>query len=320
MEPDKPNRSQETPDGAGKPRARRRKNTPYWADALLVLLILGLVGLVYLSLQPGMRPVLDSEVKQGLHAIQLALERYAVDHHGQYPPYLIGGAGEYAEMVKVESGREVYTEPRKCPFPTQLTDPLVREGYLPSYPKNPFVRHISVHGWQMEYNDPLRNGTEEAKLHGTRFGPSCRLMGNVMADRRYAMFTLPRAAEPVRTYADTEYPCADFWPEDAAEPKPFLPGMFFYRSQSHPMLVSEGNAEPQIREPVGSYILGAYGGLRTKGKDVIGPDASGRNAFSPFGGRAGDDSVFGNPDGIRDAVILVLTPPEDIPPARIPGG
>jgi len=287
--------------------------------AFFGLLFLAMLSMVWLtksleSLTGDLRGnAREAEVKANLHAIQLAVERYSVDHSGQYPLFLIGGEGKYAEMVKIEDGREVYTEAKNCPFPTQLIDPLVREGYMPFYPKNPFVRNIGVHGWQMEYDDPLRNGTKEAKLHGTRFGPSCRWMGNVMADKRYATFTLPGATEAVRTYADIEYTCADLWPRGAKEPNPFLPGMFFYRSQSMLALVGGEGAEPQMREMVDSYILGAYGGLRTKGKDVIGPDATGRNSFSPFGGGAADESVFGNPNGIRDAVILVLTPGEDVP-------
>lgn len=313
MENEKQTRPDEPTSGTEKPRLRRRKVTPFPVDALLIAFIVLLLIVIVPNFYGERHGSRETELKSYLHAIQLAVERYATDNNGEYPPYLIGGANEYAVMVKIEDRREIYTRAKNCPFPSQLVDPLVREGYMPSYPRNPFARNGRLHSFQMEHNDPLRNGTEEGKLHGTRFGPSCRLMGNVMADKRYATFTLPGATEPTRTYAEIEYPCADFWPKGAHEPQPFLPGMFFYRSQSRTAQVSKEGGGWEVREMTDSYILGAYGGLRTKGKDVIGPDATGLNAFSPFGGGAGDESVYGNPNGIRDGIILVLTPGEDVP-------
>jgi hypothetical protein len=123
----------------------------------------------------------EAEVKANLHKIQLAVERYATDHGGQYPPYLIGGQGKYSEYV--EGSANAFINVTDCPNREMLSDPLLREGYIEAYPKNPFATNgAAIHRFQVDIKDTLHNGTKEAQTHGTRFGPYCILMGNVMAD------------------------------------------------------------------------------------------------------------------------------------------
>jgi hypothetical protein len=250
----------------------------------------------------------EAEVKSNLHNIQLAIERYATDHGGQYPPYLIGGQGKYSEYV--EDSANAFINIKDCSNRSILSDPLLREGYIEAYPKNPFATNgPAIHHFQGDLNDPLRNGMNEAKIHGTRFGPYCTLMGNVMADNRYTEFTVrddKGVEHTYPTFASVNYPFHDLW--ETNKPKPFLPGEFFYRSYSLP--VNENGVE---REDIETYMLGAYGAIRTKGKDVIGPDPTGVNDVTPFGA---EPNMYGNPNGIRDSIILVLVPAEDVPPKR----
>ena len=64
-------------------------------NALTTLLVLFLAFVFFAMCAPVIiRPhgrAREAEVKQNLHAIQLAVERYATDHDGQYPRYLYGG-------------------------------------------------------------------------------------------------------------------------------------------------------------------------------------------------------------------------------------
>ena len=85
------------------------------------------------------------------------------------------------------------------------------------------------------------------------------------------------------------------------KPTTFLPGEFFYRTGS----VSVNEDGDIVRGDQMNYYLGAYGSRRTRGEDLLGPDPTGKNKFSPFG------PVFrdrGNPDGIADGVIYLLEP------------
>jgi hypothetical protein len=242
----------------------------------------------------------EAEVKANLHKIQLAVERYATDHGGQYPPYLIGGQGKYSEYV--EGSANAFINVTDCPNREMLSDPLLREGYIEAYPKNPFATNgAAIHRFQVDIKDTLHNGTKEAQTHGTRFGPYCILMGNVMADNRYTEFTVrddKGVEHTYPTFANVNYPFSDIWESNV--PKPFLPGEFFYRSRSVKVIV-DGVAHDEVQD----YMLGGYGSIRTKGKDVIGPDPTGENLVTPFGAGPKD---YGNPNGIRDSIILVLTP------------
>jgi hypothetical protein len=250
----------------------------------------------------------EAEVKKNLHEIQVAVEQYATDHGGQYPPYLIGGEGKYSAYIEGSAVGFILVQP--CHDRARLSDPLLREGYLTAYPRNPFAGNgVVFHRFQVDIGDALYNGSEAGSDFGTRFGSQCAMMGNVMPDERYKKFTVrdPLGAEHTySTFADVKYPCSDIWAAD--QPTIFLNGQFFYRSRS-------SKAADGGRDEVRDYILGAYGSNHTKGKDVIGADPTGANLVTPFG--AGPKE-YGNPNGIQDSVILVLTPGEFVPPKPKP--
>ena len=317
----------------------------WWGETAIVLFLVILVAAV------GMPDVFkvsseakEAEVKSNLHHIQLSIERYAVDSGGTYPAYLIGGSGQHSVLAK--DSPNTFVNVQDCPDRKSLADPLLRAGYIDAYPKNPFAMNGSViHRFQEDYGDPLRNGTEEAKLHGTRFGPYCTLMGNVLADFRYTEFTVfgdDGAQSVFPTYADVEYPFFDLWPEGAKKPRPFLPGEFFYKSVGE-ITVTNGtgsqdlSSEPVIPPLTEYYMLGGYGSVHTKGKDAIGPEpkitlrldnntslevpAWTRSTMeqdergylgSPYGPShliSGSDQVsYGSFNGIPDGIILILVP------------
>jgi len=162
------------------------------------------------------------------------------------------------------------------------------------------------------------------------------------------------------------------------KPTPYLPGQFFFKGSGPIVAVGTNDAStaPIIPTDTDQYLLGGYGSIRTKGRDVLGPeqqilfttrsDAGGgdwlaiagspgageqpmiddpehpgngngsgnsttgtrkiwpwtrsRNSTSIYDGspfsasQAGDSNdqlEYGNPNGIRDGIVLVLTAGED---------
>ncbi len=326
-------------------------------ELLVVIVIIGILAAIAL---PNYIKVKDkakeAEVKSNLHNIQLSVERFAVDTGGTYPEYLIGGQGKYSSVVSGSSANP-FVQITDVEDRTLLSDPLLRKGYIDAYPKNPFSANgLAIHKFQEDINDPLRNGpTRASQVQGTRFGPYCTLEGNVLADFRfteYMVIDLSTGTQQVmQSYANQEYPFWDMWASN--KPTPFLPGEFFYKAAG-PVIVSEATTarpdEPLIPTSIEQYMLGGYGAIRTKGKDILGSepmisferftgggatggvgnrfevpswtrstnrwtDQDGRYLGSPYSearpGDTTDQLAYGNPNGVRDGIILVLVPGED---------
>jgi hypothetical protein len=297
-----PNEPAESPPASDKRKQTGCMGLSWPATIALAVVAVFVIAMCMPNIQVVSYSAREAEVKQNIHSIQLAIERYSVDDPaGSYPAYLIGGAGQYSAFS--EHSPDKFINVTDCADANALCDPLLREGYLNYYPRNPFVHSgsVSLHNLQVKSEDPLRNSSPEANIHGTRFGPDCTQMGNVMADNRYTEFTI-RDEKGIEytypTFANVEYPCADMW--KGKKPTAFLPGEFFYRTGNREII--DGR---DIRGDLCDYYLGAYGGSHTRGEDRLGPDPTGRNEFSPF------SSVhinLGNPDGIPDGIIIMLEP------------
>jgi len=289
----------------------------------------------------------NEESYQGLHDIQVAVERYHRDA-GQYPAYLIGGEARYAAKIAAGSEKNAFIGIRDCPR-EGVSDPLLRGGYLTKYPGNPFIKSgAALHEVQANLpsslagEDPLRNASSDGPTLGTRFGPRCLTMGNVLADPRYTQWETKttgagQLAMLSDSWANIEYDFWDMWIGD--KPLPFLPGEFFYKSAG-PLALSAAEppaaSKPLLPTSITDYILGVYGGIGEKGKDILGTeptlrlklsdgserdiaswtrsttDPTAKPDGSPYGFATNTASPFrlsyGNPNGVRDALILVLTP------------
>jgi hypothetical protein len=274
------------------------------AEVLSVMVFVLALGAALVSASSSGDERRESQVKSNLHEIQLAVERYAFDHSKQYPLYLIGGKGAYS--IYVEGSAIGFMLVRDCADQALLSDPLLREGYLAAYPRNPFVsKGAAVQEFQMGRKDPLFNGSNVAVDQGTRFGPECTLMGNVLGDRRYpqATFTSDGTSKVYPTGADHDYYFYDIWAAD--KPRTYMPGNFFYRSS--PLVPGEVVPKGKLRTDVArSYMLGGYGAVNTRGRDVVGPDPFGVNNASPFSLDDEGRLAYENPNGHPDGVILVL--------------
>jgi len=210
-------------------------------------------------------------------------------------------------------------------------------------------------------------------------------MGSVLADPRYTewVWVDPDTGntEPEHTWCNIQYDFWDMWIGN--KPLPYLPGQFFYKGAGPIVAVGDENAQDEAILPteIDSYMLGGYGGIRTKGKDILGceypityfrrasgggynwladagwsspggpdmvplqgepdpwgggtgfptremeiypwtrsevttdvapPDHPAGSPYSPADvGDTNEQLQYGNPNGYRDAIVLVLTAGED---------
>lgn len=280
----------------------------------------------------------EAETKSALHNIQLDLERWNVDHEGTYPEYLIGGDN----TIRVDP-----TDPDSASTgnitevpATDCSDLMLRNGYVTSYPRNPFIRDgRAVFRMQREIGDALRNASITGGMFGTRFGASGTIMGQVLCDSRWLMreYTndnLQRNVD-VPTYSSIQYEFYDIWMGNLQ--KPFLPGSFMYkamgdiipsvgRSDHLTNLTSSGTGTAvqldtldKVTYPISltRYILSAWGGFHTKGLDILGEEPLVIFSFSGTRRIHGSSSAIFSPNtgaqlfapGVVDTYSMLGVPP-----------
>jgi type II secretory pathway pseudopilin PulG len=138
-----------------------------------LLVVIVIIGILVAIALPNFIKIKDkakeAEVKQNLHSIQLAIERYATDNDGNYPFYVFGGDARYnigtINGINGGAGDDFWTpgphitfdmfwlplEPAWCyqsvgwgdlqdpELPAAFGDSVAYEGYMPKFPNNPFL-------------------------------------------------------------------------------------------------------------------------------------------------------------------------------------
>jgi hypothetical protein len=129
------------------------------------------------------------------------------------------------------------------------------------------------------------------------------------------------------TWADVEYRFWDLW--EGRDPQPYLPGEFGYKSGGvyEEAQAVQSRTQPVAPQAADQYMLMVYGPTSDKGKDILGdeqplPAVGGElwpwtrsmsgvdeRGGSPYSSDYGLDfePAYGNPNGIRDGLVLVLT-------------
>jgi type II secretory pathway pseudopilin PulG len=189
-----------------------------------IVVILGIVALAIPNFMRSRDHERNAEVKSNVHAIQIALERYAVDSGGYYPTFLVGGdrrgniLRSWIDMK--DNGVSLFPADGMTPFAyaTKSTveiepgaglvldrDPLIRYGYLLSYPTNPFTKQT----------DGLF--AAEQKSGGPGIFPYGGLDGSIMFDLGFG-------------WGDTPQTQFVGYPDETSSDPPRLdaPGEFYY--------------------------------------------------------------------------------------------
>ncbi|MFH1675722.1 MAG: prepilin-type N-terminal cleavage/methylation domain-containing protein [bacterium] len=266
-------------------------------ELLVVITIIGILAAIALpNYIKAKDKAKEAEVKANCHTLQIALERYATDHSGAYPSYILGGD---IRGWDERNGCWVLTwypnEPQRPP-----RDPLIHYAYVSSYPDNAFVDPgeglTSVINWTSPY--------VELGAGDIRFGFTGEVMGNTLDDPRY-LWSAPGMSNHTRLrWTMLEIPSQYMGVLDPSSPasfycmggmpqwirgnlsasdtnaqpiKAFWPGEFFYRSGGDFFIANPLTLDPDAYDyiwdwpyiRVNKYMLGGYGSPRTDGLDVI---------------------------------------------------
>ena len=264
-------------------------------ELLVVITIIGILAAIALpNYIKAKDKAKEAEVKANCHTIQIALERYATDHSGAYPNYILGGDTRGWDE---RSGCRALTRP-SSENTRPPRDPLIHFAYVYSYPDNPFIDPgegiVSVIPWT---GASLTLGDGDI-----RFGWTGEIMGNCLDDPRFlftaygaptrlqwTLFPVPNAYLGILNgNSPNSFYCMGGLPQWSRENlgqsdlegqaiKAFWPGQFFYRAAGDFFVANPINVEGSAYEDiwgwpymrVNKYILGGYGSPRTDGLDVI---------------------------------------------------
>jgi len=246
---------------------------------------------------PSFTDQLEQEVVTNIRAIQVALERYATDHDGEYPRYIWGGDRQNWDAYYDTDGPDNHPRDFENGTQTAIYDPLIRYGYLDTYPKNPFAKD----GASVIYQTTAFNGY--FGQGDPRFGWFGDVMGNCLSDPRFPECddTLGGADEGIWSGGNSStiyqrpgltWRMGGWWNEGLERSVvETWPGNFFYRSGGDIALWEDGTlpwtagvAEGLYRtsgatkgyalnivnlQSVDRFILGGYGSKDSSGFDVM---------------------------------------------------
>jgi len=309
-------------------------------ELLVVIVIIGILVAIALPNFIKIREkAKEAEVKQNLHSIQLAVERYAVDSpFGNYPVYILGG--DWTDSKTINEEYYYFAQLDQAPWPSWKPGPefapegegdyLIMEGYMPRYPKNPFVRRGQITNLRRIHmipqwlpNNPDWNrvvGGAENETMVEVFGPPpvwIFIQKGLGGD----LWVLPPYPDLTGDGLFSDEPTKDVWTNPDALKRPGnkqLVGNFSYftRLNVNGWLLLNGAHE------INGYTLAAYGTLTNLGIDVY--DRNGnyfpryRTSVCPMDFGIGlpcpsstsipnsHDVSRGGPDTLPDGVIIVL--------------
>lgn len=304
-------------------------------ELLVVIVIIGI--LVAIALPNFIRikdKAKEAEVKQNCHAIQLALERYAVDAPaGDYPMFPMGGDWTDSYVVWQDwVDRQQKVDPLFDPLkiekyilsgvdwvaaPTDRGDSLVMEAYMPSYPGNPFVKTKSA------------TILPTVQHHAFNDHIWTRYVGGRNSDKMVEIFGWQMTT-------GSDRPTGDFFVHHIFNNPPYLiddlrkettsSGDVDWNSPSgNSLLVGNFSYYPRPADEKGmfmstqrvdcmGYTIAGYGSVRTAGQDVYNRNGNYRGRYRTENCEVDCSSspFFGSPQDIG-----CICPPDDSAPSLI---
>jgi len=237
-------------------------------ELLVVITIIGiLVALALPNFIKAKDKALEAEVKSNLHSIQISLERYATDNDGTYPGYIFGGSLA-SWRCSVGNG--------DCNYPIiNLQEPMMRYGFLGTYPRNPFVK-TGFSKCQLSSGDPrfgcmLDMSNPMAHQSDVNSGG---VMANILSDPNWkgadAVFHGGGSLGTNDPRGRAYYFIGDGDPKS----KDFLPGDFIYRTFGSSagdlrQWAGRNTGGPLMANVYEAYVLGGYGSERSTGRDYL---------------------------------------------------
>lgn len=206
-------------------------------ELLVVIVIIGILAAIALpNFIKARNKAREAEVKSNVHAIQIALERYAVDTGGIYPPFLVG-AEKDSNVIKClidlgGNGVSQFPVHGSTPFAKTadplmaigpdyiriIMDPLIQFGYLSEFPVNPFARRDTG-----MWNSSSINNTGMTGVY-----PYGGLHGDKMFDLGFGWGDSPQTDYVLYTTENIEETEAQSDPNVYSDPDLDSPGNFYY--------------------------------------------------------------------------------------------
>lgn len=310
---------------------------------LVVVSIIGILVAISVPIFTNVKnKAKEAEVKSNLHSIQKALEIYATDNQGFYPPWIYGGdftdswAADQRTWDKLTAnGGIVIGEGAKTtskPGWVEAAGPgdgdsLIIGGYLDnlSYPRNPFTERSNYDSAGNPRLQPINQRSNNVVSQRDVAGRTNTLMWEISGGPPKYNDPLPNGHPgwqylfPVMRHNPTTNQVSG---SGAINHSPVMIGNFYYYSINknnvswgyyNPLNV-DTTVDVTLREPpiyVTGYILVGYGSIRTDGMDIY--DAYGEFKehcrTAPSGGAPNQpiNNGVGGPDGIPDGAIIALS-------------
>ena len=311
-------------------------------ELLVVIGIIGVLAAISVPIFSNVKnKAKEAEVKSNLHTIQKALEIYATDNQGFYPPWIYGGdftdswtAGQRTWDKLTANGGVEIGDGNATSVPSWVEtagpgdgDALIIGGYLDnfSYPKNPFTVRANLDSTSNSQLQPIAQRSGSVTSQRDIAGRNNNLMWEISGGPPKYSAPLPNG-HPGWQYL---YPVMKHDPDTnqitgagARMHSQVMIGNFYYYSLNknnvswgfyNPLNV-DASIDVSLREPpiyVTGYILVGYGSIRTDGMDVY--DVYGdfkehcRLATSGGGPNQPINSAAGGPDGIPDGAVIALS-------------
>jgi prepilin-type N-terminal cleavage/methylation domain-containing protein len=276
-------------------------------ELLVVIVIIGILAAMALpNFVKAREKAKEAEVKSNIHAIQVALERYAVESGGVYPLMLYGGDNTDSFTTRKTANYFDSTDTEQIGYSEfdGDVDTLIEFGYLAQYPRNPFQRKRDIEKYGRLLTQPSQYNLPQllyrvniwsqhpAPTHGNADrsqqlcerqvgGEKGNLMWDISEGQRHSPFPIvvvpdPDPDSPTNYYHYVNPTTANNFANVANYRDDYLfflmPGNFYYYATFAAVGGYNSFVNGQLEWPVISEVTGfnlaGYGSMTNPAKDV----------------------------------------------------